>query len=185
MKSREIPVKLSRVIILFGIISAGIIALGVLVGAFFAVEPALDTVCWHLQHGNKVAFDGHAFHLPLMWSATPEPATNGLLIHRAYGGAIVDLTSTGLVLDPAAAKAWQEQRIALFNAVHHDPEVGQEMGRLLRGKNLELVCVDNGSESPGITGLLDCRIINTDLQALVLTDARHQSELQSILDSSK
>ncbi|MGA1982171.1 MAG: hypothetical protein ABSG84_06835 [Acidobacteriaceae bacterium] len=185
MKSRELPVKLSRVILLFGIVSASIIAFAILVVAFLLLLPAADAIGWHLRHGNNVAFAGHTFHLPLMWTATSEPYWKSLEIERAYGGGYIGLTATGDVLDSAATHAWQEERIATFNQLDRGPVETHESGHILHDGNLEFVCVGTNNRFPGTGTLLDCRISNTDLTALISSDAKHHNEMQSILDTSK
>jgi hypothetical protein len=184
MKSRELPVKLSRIILLFGIVSASIIAFAILAVAFLLLLPTADAIGWHLRHGNNVAFAGHTFQLPLMWTGTPEPYWKSLEIERAYGGGYIGLTATGEMLDPAAARAWQAGRIADFNKFEKGSSETKS-GRILHGGSFEFVCVSTSYEFPGLGGNLDCRISNTDLTALIFTTAKHQNELQSILDSSQ
>jgi hypothetical protein len=182
--SKEIPVKLSRVIHLFGIVSASIIALAILFIAFLVVQPTFEAIGWHLRHGNKVVFDGHTFHVPLMWHCTSEPYRNALEIDHKTGAGNIELISTGQVLDSAAAHAWQAKTIIDQNNFNKGSSF-KKSGQIIAGKNLEFVCVSTDSDLPYHVDMLDCRISNTDLTASIASIDRLHPEVESILVTSK
>jgi hypothetical protein len=182
--SKEIPVKLSRVITLFGIVSASIIALAILFVAFLVAQPTFEAIGWHLCHGNKVVFDGHTFHIPLMWHCTFEPYKNALEIEQKNGVGYIELTSSGQVLDSATARKWQEKTIADFNAFNK-LSLDKRSSRIIKGQTLEFVCVSTDMSMPQFGDSLDCRISNTDLTASIFDAANDHDEMESILVTSK
>ncbi len=184
MMSREIPVKFSRVITLLGIVSATIIAFAIVVVAFLASLPTIRVLTWHLHHGNNVTFEGHTFHIPLMWASSYDPYRKTLYIEEKHGLGSIELVSTGQVLDATAARQWQAKSIAASEK-YDKVQLTPRSSRVINGHGLEFVCLSTDFNSPFAADDLDCRISNTDIRALIFDTVDYRNAVESIITTSK
>lgn len=182
MELNKILKGLGRLLWLFVIANICIVVLSVVGLVVWANISTVQAIGWHLRHGNKVALDGHIFHVPLLWNCTPDTRPKSLKLeedHEILGGLnSIDLSATGKVLDSTAARRWQAEHIASVNRTAPDTLSGE----IIHGKHLEFVCLRNNIG--GIGDSLFCRVSNTDLSVDVFASKKYRTETRAILETS-
>ena len=184
MVSRELPVKLSRVITLFGIVSATIIAIAIVVSLFLFSLPSIWAIGWHLSHGNSFAFEGHTFQVPLMRRCTSEPYRKSSYIEEARGNGLIELTSTNQILDSTATRQWQTKKLD-DDSKMDKVSFQKESALLIKGQNLEFVCVNHDIDMPHPGDFWECRVSNTDIAATIVSPASYHGIIRSVIDTAK
>ncbi|MBB5065972.1 hypothetical protein [Granulicella mallensis] len=183
MEPSNILKKLGRLLWLFVIANVSIFLLSVVGSVIWANISTVQAVGWHLLHGNKVAFDGHTFHVPLLWNCTPDGRHKGLELseeHELLGGqSSIQMKSTGKVLDAPDVYRLRAEGIATLNRMKSPDTYSSE---IIHGKQLEFVCVRDDMGSLGET--LFCKVSNTDISVTVSASKKYRIQARSILESS-
>ena len=182
MELKKLLTKLGRLILLFVIIIGSFFQIGIAGVVLKAYIPIFRSIGWRLRHGNKVAFDGHTFHLPFLWNCTPDDHLKSLELSEDHqllpGLSSIDLSSTGRVLDSAAARRWQAEHIASSNRTVPNLTASE----IIHGKRLEFVCTRQDID--GVLETLFCNVSNTDLSVIVITSGKYRSQARAVLETS-
>jgi hypothetical protein len=182
MTRKEPRVKLTRLIILFVIVNAGLAGLVFLIHAFLLSLPTLEAIGWHARHGNKFVLEGHTFHVPLRWNCTLSHYNEWELSedHPFAPGlsSSVTLSSAGPILDEAAIS-----RLEANEMTQQMPSgLGSKSIEIIRGKQLEFHCMRMDMERFG--DVLFCHVPNTKISVSTTASAKYEIETRAILETS-
>jgi len=181
---KKILTKLGRLVALYFIITGVIASVVVLALAIDLSLPTFRAIGWHIRHGNKISFEGHTFHLPLLWNCDPNHYKEIDISedHSTFGGlSSIDIASKGTILDSATAYQQQARMIANFNRLSKSPDT--MYAETIHGKRLEFVCARADMGPLGET--LFCRAANTDISVIVTASPKYRAETRAILETSE
>jgi hypothetical protein len=89
----------------------------VLIVAAIANLPPFGWIRWRLHNEGEIAFHGHLFEVPVLWTSSPE--SDGQMLFRQYwfgGVSCVSLRSADHILDEPAAINWQAEHVSFLNS---------------------------------------------------------------------
>ena len=181
MTTKEPRVKLTRLLILFGIVSAGLVALAYLILGLDMCVPTLSAVGWHVRHGNKFVLEGHTFHVPLRWNCIQthykewELSEDHSFSQRPSSS--VTLSSAGPLLDEAAIS-----RLEANAMTQSLPSLGSKSLEIINGKKLQFRCMRMDMRKFG--DVLFCRVPNTNISVTTSALAQDETETRAILETS-
>ena len=169
---KKLATKFKRLTLLFVAICGGIIVILLLVITAEASGP-IHAAIWHMRHGNTVSFDGHRFHLPLLWYPDPDSHPGQFGIQRAQFGSMafshITLATEPRQLDDHAAINDIAVMTAHLNKHELDPS-SRWTTEALQGRSLAFHCTmqtSNGAEET-----LICQAAGSNLRVLAITMGR-------------
>jgi hypothetical protein len=165
--------KFGRLALLFIAVCGGLTAMLVLVILGFESTGPIHAALWHMRHGSTVSFDGHRFHLPLLWYPDPGNHPGQLDLQHAQFGSVafdhITLATVPRQLDSQAAA----DDIAAMTAHLNDHELTPSSRwtiEKLNARTLVFQCTMQTTD--GTEETLICQAVDSNLRILALTMGR-------------
>jgi len=179
---------------------AGIVAAPFVLWLGFGLNNGAQSLRWHWNNGDKVAFDGHTITLPPMWRRNPWANNKVLRLGRAViwqpllpllvdpedmtiaaGNVRPGLPGGGAdqIVDEAAALRWQTKMVTSYRAqgAYARPEV-------LHGKTMTFYCFDR-DDGPIHGACFICKATGTDWDIVFAAGQTQPHAIQKQMQEAK